>query len=148
MLGVALAAAAEPRGAYPPRRLEQLSESAFVAWLESRPRGRSGGALVVLRPRQPDEAALDALASATARAVRPGDRVGRAGAVAVAIWLDGLPPMLAEPRAERLRLSLHRQGICDIDLATLAVAADDGRDAAALLAEAAERLGSLEHVPS
>ena len=147
-LGVAEAAAPDARGGRASRRLDSLSEAEFAAWLDGRQRGRTGGALIVLRPRQPGAAALDALAEASVRAVRPGDRVGRAGAVAIAIWLDGLPPTLAETRAERLRLSLHRQGIRDMDLAALPVAANDAREAAALLAAAAERIGSLEHVPS
>lgn len=147
-LGVAEAAAADPRGGRASRRLDRLSEAEFAAWLDGRQRGRTGGALIVLRPRQPGEVALDALAEASVRAVRPCDRVGRAGAAAIAIWLDGLPPTLAETRAERLRLSLQRQGIRDMDLAALPVPANDARAAVALLAAAAERIGSLEHVPS
>jgi hypothetical protein len=141
-------AAAEARGGRASRRLDCLSQDAFAAWLDSRPRGRAGGALVVLRLREPGEAALGALAEASVRAVRPGDRVGRAGAAAIAIWLDGLPASLAEPRAERLRVSLQRQGLRGFDLVALPVAASDARDADALLAAAAERVGSLERVPS
>jgi len=141
-------AAGDGRSGRASRRCDCLPADAFAAFLDSRPRGRSGGALIVLRLRQAGAAALDALAEASLRAVRPGDRVGRAGAAALAIWLEGLPSALAEPRAERLRLGLQRQGLRDFDLIALPVAANDGRDTAALLRLAAERIGSLEHAPS
>jgi hypothetical protein len=146
--GAAGLAAADARSGRASRRLESLAGEAFAAWLDSRPRGRSTGALVVLRLREAGAASLDALAEASVRAVRPGDRVGRVGAAAIAIWLDGLPTPLAEPRAERLRLSLQRQGFRDLDLIALPVAANDARDAAALLTAAAERIGSLGHALS
>ena len=141
-------AGAEARSGRASRRLDSLPGKEFFLWLDSRSRGRTGGALVVLRLRQQGEAELCALAEASVRAIRPSDRVGRAGAATLAIWLDGLPPHLAKPRAERLRLSLQRQGLREFDLVALPVAAQDMRDAAELLAAAADGIGGPERVPS
>lgn len=143
-----LGAAAEARSGRASRRVDSLSRADFAEWLDARPFARSGGALLVLRLRQPSSDALDALAAASVRAVRPNDRVGHAGAAAIAIWLEGMPPHLTDMRADRLRLSLQRQGAPEFDLAALPVAAGNGRSASELLAIAAGHVGSLEHIPS
>lgn len=141
-------AAVETRSGRASRRVDSLSRADFAGWIDARSFTRSSGALVLLRLRQPSAHALEALAAASVRAVRPNDRVGHAGAAAIAIWLEGMPPHLAEMRADRLRLSLQRQAAPAFDLAALPVAAGDGRSASELLAIAAEHVGSLEHIPS
>ncbi|MFN6953196.1 MAG: hypothetical protein ACK4PG_00220 [Acetobacteraceae bacterium] len=145
-LGLACVTGAEPRPGRASRRIETLSEAAFAAWLDARLPARQGGALIILRLRHAGEAALQGLAEASVRAVRPDDRVGRAGPASLAIWLEGVPAALAARRSERLRLSLHRLGVQGFDLATLPVCPTDVRNSAALLAAAAARIGTSERV--
>ena len=126
------------------RRLDALSAEAFAAQVDRRASCRIGGALILLRLRHTPDGAFDALIGASLRAVRPGDTVGRLGDDTAAIWLQGLPHTHAETRAERLRVALHRQGVRGLDVVALPVMTTDRRDAAALLAAAAEAVGGLE----
>jgi hypothetical protein len=144
MLGIG----GESRDGRSSRRLDLLSQRDFVQWLDGRPGRRSSGAIVAIRLREPSDTALDALAGASIRAVRPDDRVGRLADGTIAIWLDGLPPHAAEARADRLRLGLQRQGVPAFDLAAMPVATGDDRPAMTLLDAVASDIGRLERVPS
>ena len=145
-LGLACVTGAEARLGRASRRIETLSEAAFAAWLDARLPARQGGALILLRLREAGEAALQDLAEASVRAVRPDDRVGRAGPASLAIWLEGVPAGLVAQRTERLRLSLHRVGVPDFDLGTLPVCRTDPRDSAALLGAAAACIAAPERM--